>query len=530
MMINTTRAAIILVLLLAAAAALNGCRRGGSDEVTIALSEKFSGLDTLSNAEADAAADRIRNLIFNSLVKKNERFEYVGELAKDITVGEDGLTLTFRLHGGIKFHNGQLLTSADVKYTLDSLFASATSMKAGSFFDSIPDETDPERKRRRRIPHILSIETPDASTVVMKVGRPALVNQTLSNLVTIPIIPSGTIEVQKTSPVGSGPFKFVSFDQVNSQVRVEAFDEYWEGPPGIKRLTVKTVPDANALQAELQSGGVDVSPLPTNLSPDTIKTLGQMPNLTVGEFQGSNIQYLGFNTESPPFDDVRVRQAVAHAIDRDAIIANLLSGMAKPADSVLPPDCWAYAPGTRYAYDPERAKTLLQEAGYRGETIKFKFSAGTAAVRDYAQVIQDSLSKVGMKVEIETVDFNTLITQITQGQFQMTTARWVGGNQDPIFLRDLFSSAYFPDRRAGGRNRSRYSNTEFDRIIEEAVNTADKTKAKDLYARAQRIVAEELPMLPLWYPSNIVITNKRIGNVKINASGDWSFVKDLTVK
>ena len=521
---------LLVAFLALSLVATTGCRRESTTGVTIALSEKFSGLATLSNAEADAAADRIRNLIFNSLVKKNEKFEYVGELAKDINIGDDGLTITFTLQDGVRFHNGQVLSSADVKYTLDSLFASDTSMKAGSFFDSTPDPSDPEKKRKLKTPHISSLETPDAKTVVLRVGRPALVNQTLSNLVTIPIIPSGTFDAQRTAPIGSGPFKFTSFDQVNSQVNLEAYSEYWEGAPKIQTLTVKTVPDANALQAELQSGGVDVSPLPTNLSPDTIRTLGQMPNLKVDEFSGSNIQYLGFNTESAPFDSVKVRQAVAHAIDREGMIRDLLAGMAKPADSILPVDSWAYAKGAQYPYDPEKAKQLLTESGYQGQLVKFKFSAGTAAVRDYAQVIQDSLTKIGMNVEIETVDFNTLITQLGQGQFQMTTARWVGGNQDPIFLRDLFSSAYFPDKRVGGRNRSRYTNTEFDRIIEEAVNTTDKTKAKELYARAQQIVADELPLLPLWYPSNIVITTRRIGNVKINASGDWSFVKDLTVQ
>jgi peptide/nickel transport system substrate-binding protein len=508
-----------------------GCRRGDSDTVTIALSEKFSGLDTLSNPDADAAADRVRNLLYNSLVKKNEKFEYVGELAKDIAIGADGLTITFTLHDNVTFHNGQALTSADVRYTLDSLFSSETSMKAGSFFDSIPDPSDPEGRKRIRTPHITAVETPDARTVVMRVGRPALVNQTLSNLVTIPMIPTGTFGTQKDSPVGSGPFRFENFDQVNSQVRLVAFDGYWEGPPKIRSLTVKTVPDANALQAELQSGGVDVAPLPANLAPDTIKKLVErVPSLKLHESNGSNIQYLGFNVESPVFKDVRVRQAVAHAIDRQGIIDNLMAGMARPADSILPIDSWAYVASDGVSYDPEKAKTLLSQAGYDGTPVKFKFASNTAAVAQYAQVIQDSLKKVGMTVELETVDFNTLLAQLKQGQFEMTIGRWVGGNQDPIFLRDLFSSAYFPDKRVDGRNRSRYSNAEFDSLIEQAVNAGDKGKALDFYRQAQTIVARDLPLLPLWYPKNIVIANERIGNVSINASGDWSFIKDLTVR
>jgi peptide/nickel transport system substrate-binding protein len=520
---------IAIVFLLSFLLVSTGCGTRDATNVTIALSEKFSGLDTLSNTGTDAAADRIRNLLFNSLVKKNENFAYVGELADSIDISDDGLSITFRLKEGVKFHDGRTLKSSDVKYTLEALFDSGGT-KAGSFFDSFPDPSDPEKKRRIRTAHITSVATPDDSTIAMTVVRPALVNQTLSNLVTIPIIPEGSIEIQKTNPIGSGPFKFVSFDQVNSIVRFSAFEDYWEGAPKIKNVTVKTVTDANALQAELQSGSVDVAPLPINLSPDTLKALESNPGLNVGYFKGSNIQYLGFNTENRPLNDPRIRQAIAYAIDRGTIIKELLSGQATSASSILPENSWAYSKGENYSFDVEKAKRLINDAGYKGELIKFKFSAGNAAVSQYSQVIQNYLKKVGLNVEIEMVDFNTLITQLAQGQFQMTTARWVGGNQDPIFLKDLFASTDFPDKKEGGRNRSRYSNPEFDRIIEDAVNNRDKDIQRQLYAEAQLIVSRDLPLLPLWYPSNVIVSRKRIGNVKINASGDWSFVKDLTLQ
>lgn len=519
---------LVLVTLLVAGGAIS-CRKSDSGTVTIALSEKFSTLDTISSVSTDAAADRIRTLIYNSLVKKNESFEYVGELASDIKTGGDGLSMTFTLRKGVKFHDGSTFTSKDVKYTLDSLFA-ANGAKAGSFFDSAADPADPEKKRRIRTAHIIAIETPDDETVVIRVGRPALVNQTLSNLVTIPIIPVGSLENQKTAPVGSGPFKFVSFDQVSGTVAMESFADYWEGPSKIAKLTVKSIPDANALQAELQSGSVDLAPLPTNLTADAVKTLGQLPALSVFQFPGSNVQYIGFNTSIPPFDNPKMRQAVAYAIDRDKIINELFSGQARKASSVLPPESWAFAQGASYPYDADKARALIAESGYKGEVISFKFSATAAAIKDYAQVIQDSLVKVGLNVQIETVEPNTLRTQLNQGQFQMSTAAWVGGNQDPIFLRDLFASTDFPDRKDTGRNRSRYSNPAFDKLILEAVGSVDREKQKVFYAQAQKIVSEDLPLFPLWYPANIVISTKRIANVKINASGDWNFVKDLVIK
>lgn len=508
---------------------LTACASRSKDAVTVALPEKFSGLDTLSNTGTDAAADRIRTLMFNSLVKKNDKFEYVGELAKDIKIGDDNLTVTFTLNDNVKFHNGKVLTSADAKYTFDALFK-ANGTKASSFFDTAIDETDPEKKKTKMVPHITGIETPDAKTIVFKVGRPALVNQLLSNLVTIPIIPEGTIEQQKTSPLGTGAFKFVSFDQVNSFIQLEAFADYWEGAANIKKLNVKTVADANALQAELQSGGVDIAPIPNNLSPDALNSLGQLPTLKVEKFVGSNIDYIGFNTQQAPLNNIKVRQAIAFAVDREKIVKDLLRDQAKVAHSILPEESWAYSPGIKYEYNPAKAKQLLQEAGYNGEVVKFKFSSGNSAVSQYAQVIQDELKRVGLNVEIEPLEAGTVREQLKTGQFQMNTGRWIGGNQDPIFLKDLFASSEFPDKKENGRNRSRYSNPEFDRIVQEAIDSTDKAKAKELYAKAQELISRDLPYLTLWYPSNIVISNKKIGNVKINASGDWGFLRSVTVE
>ncbi len=515
------------ILMILVAVSGSGCRDRSGNAVTIALSEKFGSLDTLTGAATTAADDRVRTLIFNSLIRKNERFEYVGEIG-DYKIGDDGLTITYTLRDGIKFHNGSPLTSADVKYSFDTMFAS-TGSKRGSFFEKVPDESDPEKKATKTVSHFTAIETPDPKTIVFKVSRPALINQTLSNLVTIPIIPEGTGETQKTSPIGSGPFKFVNYDSVNSIVRLEAYAQYWEGAPKIPNLVVKTIPDASALQNELLSGGVDIAPNPTNLSPDSLKILSESPSLKVDRANGSNIQYIGFNTQSTPFNDVRIRQAVAYAIDREKIIKDLFNGQAKLAHSILPEESWAYSPGTKYSYDPAKAKKLLQDAGYKGELVKFKYVSGNSAVSQYSQVIQSSLREVGLNVELESFELQTLVDELKKGQFQINTAIWIGGNQDPIFLRDLFASTEFPDRKDNGRNRARYSNPEFDKIIEEAVNTVDKEKAKQLYFRAQEIVSNELPLLPLWYPSSTVIANKNIGNIKINASGDWSFVKDITV-
>ena len=536
-------------------ASASTCRRRNTEAVTVALSEKFTAFDTLTSTASDVAAERVKNLMFNSLVRKDASFDYVGELAKEIRTSEDGKTITFILQDGVKFHNGKEFTSADVKYTFDELFKS-NGFKSGAFFDTVPvDKNDaaaqnaniqtPAPKaadnanasakpasaepKTKRVPHIVSIETPDAKTVVFTVTRPALRNQLLSNLVAIPIVPDGTAAQQKDNPVGSGPFKFVAFDASQNIVELAANTEYWDGAPKISKLRVKTVTDAQSLQAELQTGGVDIAPLPSNLPPDTLKSLSGNGNLKVDRFDGSNIQYLVFNTQSPPLNNPKIRQAIGYAIDRQKIVTELLFDQAKLASSILPPVSWAYSPGTEYNYDPAKAKQLLQEAGYKNEPIIFKYGSGNAAVNQYAQVIQSALNDVGLNVQIETLEVNTIRQQLAQGQYQIFTGQWVGGNQDPIFLRDLFSSTKIPGGSVSCCNRSRYVNAEVDKTVEDAINEIDRAKAKELYGKTWGIVSNELPLLPLWYPANMVVSNKRIGGIKVSPSGEWSFLKDITV-
>ncbi|HMJ07762.1 MAG TPA: ABC transporter substrate-binding protein, partial [Pyrinomonadaceae bacterium] len=396
---------IFAFLVLGILAVSLSCRRAQTEFVTIALPESFSTLDTLTSTASDSAAERLRNLMFNALVKKDQNFDYVGELAKDITTSPDGMTITFTLRDGVKFHNGKEFTSADVKYSFDALFKS-NGYKSGAFFDTVD---------KKRVAHIVSLETPDAKTVIFKVARPALKNQLLSNLVAIPIIPEGTADQQKTQPIGSGPFKFVNFDQSQNIVELAANADYWDGAPKVAKVRIKTVTDASALQAELQTGGVDIAPAPSNLPPDAIKVMQNSANLKVDQFDGSNIQYLGFNTQSPPLDNVKIRQAIGYAIDRDKIIKELLSGQAKIASSILPEASWAYSTGTQYHYDPAKAKQLVQQSGYKGQPIKFKYAAGNAAFGQYAQAIQNSLNEIGLAVQIETLDPGTLRQQLAQG-------------------------------------------------------------------------------------------------------------------
>ncbi|MDX6558293.1 MAG: peptide/nickel transport system substrate-binding protein, partial [Blastocatellia bacterium] len=402
--------------------------------------------------------------------------------------------------------------------------------KAASFF---------EGAGASRTAYVKSVEAPDARTLIIRLNKQW--TGLLPNLVPIPIIPKDSYESQKTHPLGTGPFKFKSYDQVQQVVDLEANQTYYDGAPQIPALRARSISESNTMQAELQSGRVDIAPLATSLSPDAIKALGQNPNLSVHQFVGSNLNLLTFNTTEAPLDNVKVRQAIAYAIDRESMIRDLVLGQGAIAHSILPEASWAYAKPPTYQFDPNKAKQLLDEAGFRdpdgdgpqmrwAKPLLFRVSGSSAAARQYAGVIQNYLKNVGVPVTIETSEFTTMLDQLRYGQFQMTYGQWVGGNQDPIFYHDLFATSEIPTQTRAARNRSRYSNPELDKILDEAANTYDHAKAAPLYAKAQEIIGRDVPVFPLWYQANMVIAKKTVGNIHVNASGDWGFVRDLTVQ
>lgn len=504
-----------------------GCRTRSNNQFVIALGDNVRTIDPIGSPSIDAASERVSTLIFNKLVKKNEQFDYVGELASDIKRSDDGLSYTFTLRDGVKFHDGRPFSSADAKYTMDLLLASSFA-KSASFF---------EGAGQQKSSYIKSIDAPDPKTLVVMLNKPWV--GLLSNLVAIPIIAKDSYESQKTHPMGTGPFKFLNYDNSQQVVDLEAFPEYWDGPSKLQSVRVRVIPDMNAMQAELESGRVDIAPMPTSLQPDAVKRLSNDPNLQVKAFNGSNVVLLTINTASAPLDNVKVRQAIAHAIDRQTIINTLVGGYGKVAQSIIPEESWSYSPGQTYSYDPAAAKRLLDEAGFRdpdGDGPRFRFdkpirygvSGSSIAGRNYAVVVQNQLKEVGIDVQIQTYEGTTLFDEMRRGNFQIAYSQWVGGNQDPIFYKDLFASSEIPTEQRPSRNRSRYSNPELDKLVEEAVNTYDRQKARELYVRIQEIVSRDVPVIPWWYQSNIVIAKKNVGNMQVNASGDWGFIKNLT--
>jgi peptide/nickel transport system substrate-binding protein len=285
------------------------------------------------------------------------------------------------------------------------------------------------------------------------------------------------------------------------------------------------VPDSTTRALELRKGSADLEI--NALTPDMVVTLEREPTLDVLRGPGTVLQYMGFNFRDRILKDVRVRQALAYAIDRRPMLQYLWRGFAQPADSILPTQSWAYTNKVHtYSYDPERAREILDAAGYRAVNgVRFHLLMKTSTdenTRLMVAVLQQQLRDVGIQLDIRTYEFATFFSDVSKGAFQLYSLRWVGGNEDP----DIFEYAFHSNKfTPNGANRSFYSNPKVDALIDKARAELDQTKRAQLYAEIQRILAEDLPSFNLWYLDNVLVHTKRVKNLSLNPPGNYDFLK-----
>ncbi|MGA3213764.1 MAG: ABC transporter substrate-binding protein, partial [Terriglobales bacterium] len=274
----------------------------------------------------------------------------------------------------------------------------------------------------------------------------------------------------------------------------------------------------------LRKGSADIAL--NSLTSDTVFALQADPDLTVQTSPGTIYQYIAFNLRDPVLKDVRVRQALAYAIDRQPIIHYLLRDLARPAASVLPPQHWAYEGNvSTYDFNLPKARALLDAAGYPEHNgIRFHLTMETSTEesgRLLAAILQQQFRAAGVALDLRSFEFATFFADITRGGFQLYSLRWIGGNEDPDIFEHIFHSASFAPRRA---NRGYYSNPAVDRLIDTARRTVDQEQRRLLYAELQRIVAEELPYVNLWYIDNVLVHNKRVLDLPMSPSGNYDFL------
>ncbi len=455
----------------------------------------------------DAQSECIDGLIFDDLLTRDEHLNAAPGLAERWDI-PDPLTYVFHLRKGVKFHDGRTLTSRDVKWSFDSLMQGRVRSAKASTYNSVDH-----------------IDAPDDSTVVFHLNEPAAT--LLWNLAgeAMGIVPYGSGEEISRHPIGSGPFRFVSAE-LDKEVIIQRNDDYWEQKPRLQRVRFNVVPDVTTRALELRKGSAQVSS-PRSLVSDMALTLEQDAKLSVLSPPGSVMAYMGFNLRDPILRDRRVRQAIAYAIDRQPLIHYLWRDFARPANSVLPPESWAYNGNTiRYDHDSARARNLLDEAGYPAQNgVRFHLTMKTSteeSSRLMAAIFQQQLAEVGIVLDIRSFEAATFFADVTRGEFQVYSLRWIGGNQDPDIFDLVFNSDRFPPK---GANRGFYSNPRVDELIGQARRELDQNKRKQLYAEVQQILAQDLPYINLWYFDNVLVYSKRVRGIRLNPSGNYDFLK-----
>jgi peptide/nickel transport system substrate-binding protein len=494
--------AIALVVL---AALLTGCiHRPPADELVLIIESSPANLDP--RVGTDAQSERIGALLFDSLVRRDRHFNLQPMLAERWET-PDPRTFVFHLHPGVRFHDGRPLTARDVKYTFDSVRDGSLRTAKASTYGSI------ER-----------IDAPDDSTVIFHLREPdATLLWNLSDGA-IGIVPYGSGPAFNQHPIGSGPFRFVSLEQ-DKEVVLARNDAYWGTPARLPRVRLMVVPDMTTRALELRKGSADIAL--NAFTADMVEALRRYPELQVETAPGTIYTYLALNLRDPILRDVRVRRALACAIDRQAIIHSLWRDLARPAASVLPMQSWAYSDDVAtYPYDPQRARQLLDAAGYPLRNgVRFCLTMKTSteeSTRLLAAILQQQLRQVGIELDIRTFEFATFYADITRGAFQLYSLRWIGGNEDPDIFEHIFHSASFPPRRA---NRSYYANPRADELMDAARRELDPARRRQLYAELQRLLADDLPYINLWYFDNVLVHTRRVRHLDLSPSGDYGFLR-----
>lgn len=451
-------------------------KRGGT--LTAAIGADPQGFDPHLTS-AYSSFEVLEN-VFNTLVTVDANLNIAPSLAESWAVSDDSLSWTFTLHQGVLFHNGREMTAADVKYSYERIM-----------------DPDVGSGAAWRLATVDSIEAVDDYTVRinLKEPYPGLLAK-LGGYKGMAIVPQEAVEAGDfdRNPVGTGPFKFVSYTPGDSVV-LEAFADYWEeGLPYLDQLVFKPIPDDTVRLTNLQTGEVDWS---DSLPPEQVTLLADAGDFVVDLTSGTDYWYIGINLNREPFDNPLVRQALNYAINRADVAAAALWDTAVPSQNPLPADSFWYNDYQPYEYNPERAKELLAEAGYPDgfKTELMPTSEYEETVRT-AQVLQAQFAAVGIEAEIRTLEWGTWLEEEGAGNFDMYILGWIG-NIDP--------DDYFYAQQHTGQvfNFTGYSNPKVDDLLDQGRVEADVTQRKAIYDQVQQIVIDDSPYIYLYIPANV---------------------------
>ena len=408
-------------------------------------------------------------------------------LAESWEISDDGTVYTFNLREDVSFHDGTPFNAEAVKFNFDRMLN-----EDHPYYDTGPFPLS------FYFGSIQETRVVDEYTVQLVLDAPfAPLISNLAYPTGLLVSPAAVREHGADygrNPVGTGPYQFVEWES-NTQVTVTKNEDYWDGAPDMERIVFRPITDGNTRVNEMLSGGLD---LMVEVPPDSVATFEGNNDFTVYEQPGPHVWFLILNLREGPFTDQRVRQAANYAIDKQALVENVLQDTATVADSPIAPAFdWAYNEDLEpYPYDPDRARELISEAGAEGAELTFYVTEGGSGMLDpvpMGTAIQADLEAVGLNVTIETYEWNTFLGRVNpglEGKADMAEMAWMTNDPDTLPFLTLRTAAFPED---GGFNSGYYSNPEVDRLLEQARVSTDRDERARLYREVQAIVYEDAP-------------------------------------
>lgn len=553
---------LIFTLLLSACSsesASNTKNQEKNNEPAKEVKEKVGGTVTVAfNSEpgnlnpviwATTSDTNVTHMIYDSLVIPDKELKMVGSLAESWDVSEDGKSYTFHLKKGVKWHDGVPFTAKDVEFTFTSL--ADAKYDAGAYWRVDPIVGAAEYKEGKA-DKVAGIEVIDDNTIKFTTKEPFA--PFISGLF-IGIVPEHILKdvspgewekhQSNRAPIGTGPFKFVKWE-TGQYIELEANKDYFGGAPKLDKIIVR-FGDANTMLASVLSKDVDITPVPVAETP-SVSSLDYAGLVTQTSL---SVYYVGFNSKNALFKDVRVRQALAHAIDKKAIVSSILGKYGQVADDIFPSKHWSHNPDLPvYDYDKAKAEDLLEEAGYKknskgiyakdGKELSFTMEVptGTKEREKSAVLLKEMWEKVGVKMEIRSLDFPTLVTKLlpkTKDGKQRAVTKddydayilGFGVEADPDEYRSYFGTAYMPPN---GYNFVSYSDPKVDQLLEQQTKEIDLEKRQKLIWEVGKKLAEDEIWIPLYEQVSPFVVNNRVAGFDPDFRGATFNAKDWAIK
>jgi oligopeptide transport system substrate-binding protein len=480
----------------------------------------------LGNDPATLDPARIRDIyslavaqqLFDGLVQFDQTLSITPALAQFWVASRDGLTWTFTLRKGVRFHHGREVTADDVVYSFTRLVDARTRSGGADLFMGIKGAPEFREGRSRQIPGLVAV---NRYTVRVSLTEAAVPFVSVLAVGQAKILPRELVEEQGdgfgTKPVGTGPFRFVRWER-GKEIVLAANPEYFEGGPRLARLVYRIYPGerSDAVFRDFRGGELEDSPIPSKDYRGIIA--GQRYQYVRRPM--FSLRHYGFNTRIKPLDDRRVRQALLHAIDREAVVSEIWLGRHALARGILPPGTLGFNPKLRgYPYDPIRARELLAQAGYPGgrglPTIPIWSSARSEEILREHERIRKDLEAVGVTAEFQyNNDWPSFSRAMAERRLPVFLRAWFADVPDPEnFLVKLFHSA-------SPRNYSGYASPAVDALLEKARAEPDVSRRVELYRRAEEAILEDAPLIPVWHHTYERLFQPYVKGVEVSGLGD----------